>query len=264
MIKEGYWGIKKVNHVGSYLDGQAERLSDGDVFEVTLQCSECGKTVVDKCIGSPVNFNLTSCPECGSLMNTESEKAKSPLLYKSLGNKSLSDFQVFIEQYALVCPHCNSLVMHECAWSKGDLQGYVECLREEHIKGKVCPVCHQTFLPFDKNSPLAHLNNLPWMFLSPKERCEEVKILSGREEGVLWRELHGLDKRDLDDKKYLIIVPNYYAITVSYFLACFGESIQVLGKSRFETKYIFFIKNQLLKQQINEHIKSALNNDLPI
>lgn len=95
---------------------------------------------------------------------------------------------------------------------------------------------------------------------------KKSKVLSGREEGYQMRKTLKLDKRDNDDIEYEIVVPEVFSITASYFLACFGDSIRLLGKECFKKKYKFVFlseKNQSLRNNIEAGIDSALNLDMP-
>lgn len=89
------------------------------------------------------------------------------------------------------------------------------------------------------------------------------KVLSGREEGETMRKKLKLDIKDLDEKEYSILVPNVFAITASYFLACFGKSVRSLGKEKFEKKYIFKCNNVSIKNNIKDGIDSAIKLELP-
>ena len=89
------------------------------------------------------------------------------------------------------------------------------------------------------------------------------KVLSGRAEGKIMRDKLKLDTRDSDDKKYIIKIPNIFAITASYFLECFGKSIRKLGKEKFNDKYKFNVKNQSVEDNIISGIDSALIIKMP-
>lgn len=90
------------------------------------------------------------------------------------------------------------------------------------------------------------------------------KVLSGREEGEMMRKKLKLDTRDFDEKKYSILVPEVFAVTASYFLACFGKSVRSLGKEKFEKKYIFKCNNNVsIENNIKDGIDSVIKLELP-
>lgn len=90
-----------------------------------------------------------------------------------------------------------------------------------------------------------------------------VRILSGRDEGALMRRSLLLEDKDRDHMHYIIDVPNVMAITASYFLACFGKSIRRLGKEKFCDKYEFSTKTNIVRENIEAGIDSAINIAMP-
>ena len=89
------------------------------------------------------------------------------------------------------------------------------------------------------------------------------KVLSGRSEGEKMRKQLKLDIRDDDKETYEIRVPELFAITASYFLACFGISVRKLGKDGFNNKYRFVTSQNSIKKNIATGIEGSLNIDLP-
>lgn len=92
---------------------------------------------------------------------------------------------------------------------------------------------------------------------------DNIKILSGRDEGKSMRNKLRLDLIDADSDEYIVEIPDVFSITASYFLACFGESIRLLGKEKFCKKYSFDTKKEVIKRNILTGIDSAVKLDMP-
>ena len=108
------------------------------------------------------------------------------------------------------------------------------------------------------------INSIP----KKREKLEVIingnsKVLSGRSEGKIMRSKLKLDQRDYDDKIYEIFIPDVFAITASYFLECFGKSIRSLGKEKFNEKYQFNTKSNVVYDNIKNGIEAALIIKMP-
>lgn len=90
------------------------------------------------------------------------------------------------------------------------------------------------------------------------EKNKDSKVFSGRDKGENARKLLRLNERDIDDKKYLIAVPDVYSINVSFFLGCFGESVRKLKYNGFKDKYLFKTQNKIIDMNIEDGILRAL------
>ena len=94
-----------------------------------------------------------------------------------------------------------------------------------------------------------------------KNKTKELIVYTGRDLGDKMRKYFELSKKDKDSNQYEIIFPsNIIAISTSFFLALFGDSVRSCStKEKFENKYIFNVKSNL-KSSINDGINDALNN----
>lgn len=97
-----------------------------------------------------------------------------------------------------------------------------------------------------------------------KKFIGDFLVLSGRPNGEKIRKLLDIPQKDLDEKKYIIVVPdNIRTINPSYFLGLFSESIKFLKLEKFKEKYEFISKsgelNDGIKSDIEEGIEWALD-----
>lgn len=92
--------------------------------------------------------------------------------------------------------------------------------------------------------------------------CEYIngkQVLSGRDKGEKLRETLKLDMIDINNEQVKIIIPKeVYAFNSSYFLGLFGKSVRLLGKQKFESKYLFD-SNDIVRMNIIDGINDALN-----
>lgn len=90
------------------------------------------------------------------------------------------------------------------------------------------------------------------------------KIFSGRDSGIAARQKLDLNKLDLDNERYEIIIPeDTYSISGSFFGGLFSDSVIRLGEDGFRNKYHFMHSNkelgESLKHDIEEGIYDAIN-----
>ena len=93
---------------------------------------------------------------------------------------------------------------------------------------------------------------------------EGSKIFSGRPTGIRAREIKELNKKDMDELCYEVIIPEgVYSINGSFFGGMFSDSVKRLGEEKFNKKYHFKFKdkelNITLKKDIDDGIYDALN-----
>jgi len=85
-----------------------------------------------------------------------------------------------------------------------------------------------------------------------------TKILTGRQTGEKSREQVSLDKKDMDDKSYEVIIDNNFkSLNSSYWLGMFGDSVRKLGEEKFREKYCFICKD-IFMDTVNRCITHAL------
>ena len=96
-------------------------------------------------------------------------------------------------------------------------------------------------------------------------RKSESSMYSGREHGLEIRKELDLNKKDKDEKKYIIqISDDTIAINSSFFGGLFSDSVVGLGEERFKKKYIFQNNKgkevkETIKKDIEEGIYDAIN-----
>ena len=95
-------------------------------------------------------------------------------------------------------------------------------------------------------------------------RASGSKIFSGREQGKKARQKLDLNKKDFDQEKYEIIIPDdTYSITGSFFGGMFSDSVINLKEEKFRDKYKFRFSNgelsEILQNDIDEGIYDAAN-----
>ena len=94
-----------------------------------------------------------------------------------------------------------------------------------------------------------------------KNYIDSKKVLAGRTNGENIRQKINLEKKEKENEKIEIIIPNdVFSFNSSYFLGMFGESVKKLGKEKFEEKYQFNTNNESIKMNIKDGIDEALNN----
>jgi len=77
----------------------------------------------------------------------------------------------------------------------------------------------------------------------------DVHNLAGRERGSSVRRHFDLDRLDQSQDRVQVVVPNdLYAISPSFFLGMFSQSINRLGRDGFLRKYTFKAEPWLLRQ----------------
>lgn len=91
-----------------------------------------------------------------------------------------------------------------------------------------------------------------------REYIKDSKVLSGHEEGKELRKKLNLSFEDSNDEALTIVIKDIYAITPSFFLGCWGESVHSLGEEGFSRKYKFEC-SETLRNNIERGIKRALN-----
>lgn len=89
-------------------------------------------------------------------------------------------------------------------------------------------------------------------------RQKGSKVLSGRNEGKLWRKKFKLDNLDKCDCKVIVDIPeDLFSINISFFLGLFGNSVRKLGEKAFKEKYEFSC-DEVIMEDIDTGIKNAL------
>lgn len=85
------------------------------------------------------------------------------------------------------------------------------------------------------------------------------KVLSGRKDGYEARKKLQIDKIDASQIIVTIYVsPMVYSINPSFFLGLFGQSIEVLGETKFREKYKFDCSDAIMIK-IEQGIQRAVN-----
>lgn len=89
-------------------------------------------------------------------------------------------------------------------------------------------------------------------------RSEGVKVYSGRIRGDLVRKELKLDSLEKNYDHIDVEIPNdIYAISASFFLSLFGDSIRTLGKEKFLSIYDFKVDDPLIRKDIEEGVDRA-------
>lgn len=90
-------------------------------------------------------------------------------------------------------------------------------------------------------------------------------VFSGRQRGQINREKHSLDELDHSNSPVEVIIPpNTYAVTSSFFLGMFGKSVQALGgREQFLGKYHINAPD-MLKEKIEFYIELAVREKIPV
>ena len=71
-------------------------------------------------------------------------------------------------------------------------------------------------------------------------RTEGVQVFAGRNRGKAVRRYARIDELDSDDEPVLVRVPDdTFAVTSSFILGLFGDSIAKIGEEKFREKYRF-------------------------
>lgn len=93
-------------------------------------------------------------------------------------------------------------------------------------------------------------------------RGQNSSLFTGRPQGLQVRNVLDLDNKDLDNEKYLVLIPQgTTSINPSFFLGLFFNSIKKLGVSGFNEKYKFeFLdSSERVSNILFGHIKEALD-----
>lgn len=94
-------------------------------------------------------------------------------------------------------------------------------------------------------------------------RTAGVRVLAGRERGRLVRGKAGLDKLDKAPDPVEVHVPDdLWAITSSFFLGMFGDSVRFLGEEGFRKHYIFTGKD--ISSIFEDGIREAQRSGSPL
>lgn len=92
-------------------------------------------------------------------------------------------------------------------------------------------------------------------------RGQGSTMFTGRPQGVEVRNILGLDQKDFDNYKYLVLIPKgTTSINPSFFLGLFFSSIKTLGVKKFMEKYSFKFLDQSerVARILNGHIQEGL------
>lgn len=100
-----------------------------------------------------------------------------------------------------------------------------------------------------------------------KFRGARSTLFTGRPQGEDARKVLELDKKDLSEDKFIIIIPKgTTSFNPSFYLGLLFKSIKKLGITKFESKYIFEFEDidnvermKVLKENFEDGKRNALN-----
>ena len=87
----------------------------------------------------------------------------------------------------------------------------------------------------------------------------KVIVLSGRLQGEKARSKLKIENKDVDGKKYTVVIPNRIrTFNPSYFLGLFSLSVEKIGIEEFRMKYQFKSDEGELKETIKNDIEEGI------